>query len=120
MALPNDMQVVPVILFKQDVEHIDQLARSLRQSRSEFLRTLIVDSLVAFSLPTRSSEETKESSEIPEPSKTITPVFEVIGKRRKLVGFDAFYSDHLVGRFDNRDAARAALDAYVYEELAAA
>lgn len=62
MALPNDMQVVPVILFKQDVEAIDQLARSLRQSRSEFLRTLITDGLVAFSLPLRSSEETEHAS----------------------------------------------------------
>jgi hypothetical protein len=63
MALPNDMQVVPVILFKRDVEAIDQLARNLRQSRSEFLRTLIVDGLVAFSLPSRLSEETNESLE---------------------------------------------------------
>ena len=64
MALPNDMQVVPVILLKRDVEAIDQLARSLRQSRSEFLRTLITDGLVAFSLPTCSPKETKESSEV--------------------------------------------------------
>jgi hypothetical protein len=59
MALPSDMQVVPVILFKQDVERIDQLARGLRQSRSEFLRTLITDGLVAFSLPIGFSEEPK-------------------------------------------------------------
>jgi len=64
MALPSDMQVVPVILFKQDVEHIDQLARGLRQSRSEFLRTLITDGLVAFSLPERFSEEPKVPDEI--------------------------------------------------------
>lgn len=63
MALPNDMQVVPVILFKQDVEHIDQLARGLRKSRSEFLRTLITDGLVAFSLPIRFSEEPKATEE---------------------------------------------------------
>jgi len=63
MALPNDMQVVPVILFKQDVEHIDQLARGLRQSRSEFLRTLITDGLVAFSLPERFLEEPKAPEE---------------------------------------------------------
>lgn len=64
MALPNDMQVVPVILFKQDVERIDQLARSLRQSRSEFLRTLITDGLVAFSLPARFSEEPNDPAKI--------------------------------------------------------
>lgn len=52
--------------------------------------------------------------------KSITPIFELIGKRRKLVGFDAFYGDHLVGRFNDRDAARAALDAYAFEDLAAA
>lgn len=51
--------------------------------------------------------------------KTITPVFATIGKRRKLIGFDAFYSDHLVGRFDTRPEAERALDAYAYEELAA-
>lgn len=63
MALPNDMQVVPVILFKRDVETIDQLARSMRKSRSEFLRTLITDGLVAFSLPVCSSEETVSAKE---------------------------------------------------------
>jgi hypothetical protein len=52
--------------------------------------------------------------------KLITPIFELIGKRRRLVGFDASYNGFIIGRFDDRDAARAALDAYVYEELAAA
>lgn len=61
MALPSDMQIVPVILNKADVQHIDQLARGLRQSRSEFLRTLIIDGLVAFSLPDCLSEETDKS-----------------------------------------------------------
>lgn len=51
--------------------------------------------------------------------KEIKAVFETIGKRRKLIGFDAFYGDHLVGRFDDRAAASAALDAYAYDELAA-
>lgn len=64
MALPSDMQVVPVILFKSDVENIDKLARSLRQSRSEFLRALITDGLVSF-LPIRSEERTKELLEEP-------------------------------------------------------
>jgi hypothetical protein len=62
MALPSDMTVVQVVLLKGDVEQIDQIARSVRQSRSEFLRLLITDGLVAFSLPTRSPEETKASS----------------------------------------------------------
>lgn len=60
MALPSDMQVVQVVLLARDVERIDQLARSQRQSRSEFLRLLITDGLVAFSLPARSVEETNE------------------------------------------------------------
>ncbi len=63
MALPNDMQVVPVILLKSDVRRIDKLAGSLRQSRSEFLRTLITDGLVAFSLPDCLSEDTGEAFE---------------------------------------------------------
>jgi metal-responsive CopG/Arc/MetJ family transcriptional regulator len=47
MALPSDMTVVQVVLLKTDVEQIDQIARSLRQSRSEFLRLLIPDPLPA-------------------------------------------------------------------------
>lgn len=61
MALPEDMQTVQVILFKSDVENIDKMAQRLRQSRSEFLRALILDGLVSF-LPSRSVEGTKESS----------------------------------------------------------
>lgn len=59
MALPNDMTVIQVVLLKDDVTRIDELARSVRQSRSEFLRLLITDGLVAFSLPQRFSEEPK-------------------------------------------------------------
>lgn len=63
MALPNDMQVVPVILLKDDVRRIDKLAGSLRQSRSEFLRNLITDGLVAFSLSACLSEDAEYVSE---------------------------------------------------------
>jgi len=63
MALPNDMTVVQVVLLKDDVEQIDELARNLRQSRSEFLRLLITDGLVAFSLPQRFSKELKLTEE---------------------------------------------------------
>ena len=63
MALPNDMQVVPVILLKNDVRRIDKLAGSLRQSRSEFLRNLIADGLVAFSLSDCLSEDTDNTLE---------------------------------------------------------
>jgi metal-responsive CopG/Arc/MetJ family transcriptional regulator len=63
MALPSDMTVVQVVLLKTDVEQIDQIARSLRQSRSEFLRLLITDGLVAFSLPERFSKEPVLTSE---------------------------------------------------------
>ena len=51
--------------------------------------------------------------------KNIIPIFSAVGNRRKLVGFDAFYGDHLVGRFDTKPEAESALDAYVFEELAA-
>lgn len=57
MALPNDMTVIQVVLLKDDVRMIDALARNLRQSRSEFLRLLITDGLVAFSLPQGFSKE---------------------------------------------------------------
>lgn len=51
--------------------------------------------------------------------KTIVAVFSKVGRRNELVGFDAFYGDHLVGRFDTKPEAERALDSYVYEELAA-
>lgn len=50
--------------------------------------------------------------------KLITPVFQTIGKRKKLIGFEASYDGFVIGRFDDRESARAALDAYVYEALA--
>lgn len=62
MALPDDMQIAPVVLLKRDVEKIDSLAKSQRMSRSAFLRTLIADALASFSLSDCSFEETKEPS----------------------------------------------------------
>jgi len=63
MALPEDMQIVQVVLLKKDVERIDAIATSKRQSRSKFLGSLISRRLASFSLPKRFSEETKQSSE---------------------------------------------------------
>jgi hypothetical protein len=64
MPLPEDMQVVPVILLKRDVERIDAIVNARlhqgRRSRSEFLRDLIVEGLAAFSLPAGFSKETPE------------------------------------------------------------
>ena len=51
--------------------------------------------------------------------KTIVPVFQTTGRRKKLIGFDAFYGEFKVGRFDTKPEAESALDAYVFEELAA-
>lgn len=61
MALPDDMQVVPVILLKEDVRAVEKLARERRQSRSEFLRNLIAAALPAFLMPESSLCETKGS-----------------------------------------------------------
>ena len=61
MALPDDMQVVPVILLKEDVREIEKLARARRQSRSEFLRNLIEAHRPAFFVPARSLGETPDS-----------------------------------------------------------
>lgn len=63
MALPDDMQVVPVILLKSDARKAAILARGKRQSRSEYLRNLITEALAAFSVPTSSFDETEESDE---------------------------------------------------------
>lgn len=63
MALPDDMQVVPVILLKTDARKAAILARGKRQSRSEYLRNLIADALATFSLPISSLDETEESDE---------------------------------------------------------
>ena len=51
------------------------------------------------------------------PAKRVEPVYEMIGRRKKLVGFDAWYGDDLIDTRDTRAAAQAALDAHVYEEL---
>lgn len=61
MALPEDMQVVPVILFKKDVRKAEQLARARRESRSEYLRKLIT-SHPDFFVAAGSLDETDESS----------------------------------------------------------
>lgn len=63
MALPDDMQVVPVILLKSDVQKIERLRKTLRQSRSEFLRNLVAPAIAALSLSNCSLDETKVSSE---------------------------------------------------------
>jgi hypothetical protein len=49
--------------------------------------------------------------------KEITPLFETIGKRRKLIGFRATYGAVEVGTFDTHAEAEAALDRFVYDEL---
>lgn len=51
------------------------------------------------------------------PAKRIEPVYEMIGKRKKLIGFDAWYGDDLIDTRDTRAAAQQALDAFVFEEL---
>lgn len=61
MALPEDMQVVPVILFKKDVRKAEQLARARRESRSEYLRKLITTHPDFFSADC-SLDETNDSS----------------------------------------------------------
>lgn len=49
--------------------------------------------------------------------KEITPLFETIGKRRKLIGFRATYGTIEVGTFDTHAEAEQALDRFVYDEL---
>ncbi len=50
-------------------------------------------------------------------SKEITPRFEKIGKRQKLVGFEAKLDGAVIGTWPTRDAAQAALDAAAYDLL---
>ena len=47
--------------------------------------------------------------------KEITTLFETIGKRRKLIGFEAKYNGEIIGTFDSRDEAQAELDRIAYE-----
>lgn len=63
MALPSDMQIVPIVLLKEDVRQIDQAARKQRMSRSAFLRSLIEGSRQTFFSPDCFQKETKETSE---------------------------------------------------------
>jgi hypothetical protein len=63
MALPNDMTVVQVVLLKEDVKRIDDIARSKRQSRSRVLGSIITERLASFSLSNGFSKELKESTE---------------------------------------------------------
>lgn len=65
MALPNDMQIVPVVLLKRDIELIDALRKQQRMSRSEFLRTVIAAAVKPLFLPDSSFEETPELSKEP-------------------------------------------------------
>jgi hypothetical protein len=64
MALPEDMQFVPVILNKDDVRRIDELvqqqkrAGDRRASRSKLLRSVIVTGLDAFFSPDGSVNRT--------------------------------------------------------------
>lgn len=66
MALPEDMQIVPVILFKDDVKKIDKILKAKRRqfsSRSAYLRSVIEAAVSSFSLPSCSLEETSGSNE---------------------------------------------------------
>ncbi len=53
----------------------------------------------------------------PTPEKEIITLFETVGKRRKLVGFEARYAGEVVGTYETRDEAQAALDAIAYDLL---
>lgn len=50
--------------------------------------------------------------------KHIEIIWEVRGKRRKLIGFRAFYNGFEIGTFDYRDQAQEALDNFALDELA--
>lgn len=52
--------------------------------------------------------------------KQINPVFELQGKRRKLVGYEAVYAGFVVGIFDTHERARFELDTFAYEMARAA
>jgi hypothetical protein len=48
--------------------------------------------------------------------KTIIAIFETIGKRRKLIGFDAAFNGETIGRYDTARDAEKALDAWAYAD----
>lgn len=48
-------------------------------------------------------------------AKEITARFETVGKRRKLVGFEAKYKGEIIGTFDSEAEAQAELDRIAFE-----
>ena len=95
ITLSPEAHHIGVILAKTD-----RMANGSEATLSSIINNLLLE---------QSSEPIKE--------KKIVPVFEMIGKRKKLIGFDAWYGDDLIDTRDTRAAAQQALDAYVYEEL---
>lgn len=49
--------------------------------------------------------------------RTITPIYEQVGKRRRLIGFLAKYGDFEVGTFDNYADAELAINRWVASRL---
>ena len=49
--------------------------------------------------------------------KTITPIFETRGKRRRLVAFRACYDGFEIGEFDTAREAERAIDEWLHEGL---
>jgi hypothetical protein len=115
----NRIQVT-VVEDTDIVAQLDTIAKGEGLQRADILRRAIRRYLI--SLPINSSEvintQEKFTTE-PTPAKLITPIFETIGKRRRLIGFDASYNGEVIGRYDTERDAEKALDAWVYEELAA-
>jgi hypothetical protein len=112
--------IISINISEEQVKHAEQLARHRRMTTGESANrsSEIGRAIDALFLTECLTDKTNDVSVVT-PVKLIIPIFETIGKRRKLVGFDAFYGDQLVGRFDTQRDAEKALDAWVYEELAA-
>lgn len=49
--------------------------------------------------------------------KQILPLFTTIGRRKKLLGFEASYDGEVIGTFDSKVEAERTLDALAFETL---
>ena len=96
-----------ITLSQDALMQVDQLVMAARaQTRENASVSSVIEALIHEAYAKRADH-----------LKRIEPVYELIGKRKKLIGFDAWYGDDLIDTRDTHAAAQAALDTYVYEEL---
>lgn len=108
--------VITISISEDQVKRAEALARQRRMQTGEDVSRSseigrAIDTLFLAECLTDKTEEALES----QPAKEITTLFETIGRRRKLIGFEAKYNGEVIGTFNTRDEAQAELDRIAYE-----